>query len=499
MKKNYLTIGLTLSVMMVGFAQTSQQKLKEEHDKKMTLIEQVLERKETFNSLKLEKTVTGDQFFVEKSFLKKENTLYSVLKDISNGKVLFSIDSIDFSPIQINDVMFLKKGDGKFDKENNPKNTDRCEQYTTKNEVFSQAQSKDGKKSKVKNRVTYTWLVTYDRNKENKEVKKAESLAKKQFKDLPKEEKNIKIEAARKEAEEKIEKNRIVESIKIKEVKSTLIKFLTIERQAMKDIAEKLIKEWYDSLTLETLKNEEQLMNAFNFEVGTNNIVVDLPNSLNFSVKGEKVPTITVNVDPYKYITQGEEYLYSNPKAYFIVYPNFTISINDDLKTGKITEVKYLTKFFKPETDAIIIEKTKNNRVEANRTITDFINKIVTYTQNLNKETKMELNSLFVDKNCVVEVSNLTENGVEKIIKRNAQDYISRLMQATIIIDGSEPEFLDSTMEVAEIFMTQSFKSERYSDITEKKITLKKNTNERGVGYLIEKIEVVKGSTKNNK
>lgn len=510
MKKNYLTVGLALSVMMVSFAQTKQ--IKEGHDKVMTSIEKMLNEenvdKESIGILNLKK-VEGIQFFTQKEFLteygnfkKEENAFSSVLKQIKDGKTSFTIEDIVFSSLTA-DAKFVAKGDGTMNKKGEVKNKDKCAQYKTINEVFVKVQSDDDKKknSEIKSEVTYTWLIEYDIDKENdivdEAVDKAVEAANKQYENLEKSAKKAKVEAAKTKAEKEARENmvRILKDIKLTKVSPKEIAFLTTEKQDMKNVAETLIKEWYDALTIETLSKALAISDALSLDKTGDNVVVAFPNSKKISVKN--VPVIKLNVEPYKYIAEGEEFLYTDPVAYYEVKPTFEIGINDDFKAGKIESVKYDTIFHKPETDAVIIERQEVNRETAKNIVNDFTNKIAIYAKDSNAESKDELLSLFADKNAVVEVSNMSENGKENVVRRKAFQYVSLLKQATISINAGELEFQDgSTMDRVELFVTQTFESESYSDTTEKKITLKKSSEEQGGGYLIEKIEVVPGSTK---
>ena len=112
--------------------------------------------------------------------------------------------------------------------------------------------------------------------------------------------------------------------------------FFTTEKQKIQNVAETLIKDYYQSLRNARWSSVEipdewksPLQSSVKRET-EGDVVVALPASKSFDVR--TVPDLKI---------------YVNNEAYYKVALGFSIAINDDLKSGKITSVKY-TELEKP-------------------------------------------------------------------------------------------------------------------------------------------------------
>ena len=106
--------------------------------------------------------------------------------------------------------------------------------------------------------------------------------------------------------------------------------FFSAERQQMQAVAEKLIKEYYQSLkdarwsAVEIPNEWKNILQASTKRETEGDVTVSQPTSTSFDVK--TVPNLKIFV---------------NPEAYHKVALGFKIAINDDLNSGRITSVNY--------------------------------------------------------------------------------------------------------------------------------------------------------------
>lgn len=126
--------------------------------------------------------------------------------------------------------------------------------------------------------------------------------------------------------------------------------YFNSERQQMQAVAESLIKDYYQSLrnarwTTIEIPNEwkSSLQNSTKRET-EGDVTVSLPTSTSFEVK--TVPNLKI---------------YVNAEAYHKVALGFRITINDDLKSGRITSVNYTElekpQIFEPEPEPVFVSE----------------------------------------------------------------------------------------------------------------------------------------------
>lgn len=300
------------------------------------------------------------------------------------------------------------------------------------------------------------------------------------------------------------------------------ISFLETERNIMQKSANNAIVEWYANLSenldpkyIDAAKGYGNVSAAVPVDAGK--IHVDLPNSRTVVVDEHHTVKINVPVDPHPYMAEDDIY-YKDPKAILILEPKFTITIDEDLKTAKITDVSYVE--IKP--DAIPTEVKKlEMRDKAICTIKELGERLSAYVGANDKDQKNAILEMFVeieknDKSAVspkVETSHKYKNGNETInSKKNVEMYLNRLkgdeltfadykmMDERMIKDlkaenpdkfESDIDF-DSNLYAVMFLVNQRYESRNYTDNTKKVVFLKYHDSGK---YLIEKIKVVPNST----
>ena len=284
------------------------------------------------------------------------------------------------------------------------------------------------------------------------------------------------------------------------------IDFLTEEKPLMQIAANGLIEQYYQDLSARNWESiiipqqwKSVLENSVRIEVdpaGTVN--VPLPESRVFTVEGDYLKTVKVNVDPTQFMEEGMSYDQTS-EAYYKLGFTFTIEINNDLKTGQIIDVKYHEEAFKkPERKAEVPNKRKEMEAEAKKVAENFAEKLIKFAASNNAKEKAglrtELMGMFENEKSIVEVSYLSNN--KEIINRKGtiRDYTSRMRVANITI-----EWLDFILQPdfkAEYLFKQKFdnKISGYCDYTIKKLHLKYDDNK--ATYVITKLSLEEKSTK---
>jgi hypothetical protein len=105
-------------------------------------------------------------------------------------------------------------------------------------------------------------------------------------------------------------------------------------------------------------------------------------------------------------------------------------------------------------------------------------------------EGKTELEGMFVDNKSVIEVSNVSRQGRERITTRTVDRYFSRLEATDMVINLGTP-IESGNLATVEAPFDQDYFSKTYNDNTDKTLVLKFVNG----SYLIEKIVVKPGST----
>lgn len=263
------------------------------------------------------------------------------------------------------------------------------------------------------------------------------------------------------------------------------IPYLTKEKQQMGQTAKELIENWYAT---ETVNETFAKYNPVSVKTLDGNISVETPQGQKFIVTN--VPEIRIDMNPEEFMT-GDKTLYLEPiEAYRILKPVFEITINDDFTSGSITNVdfKEIT-LHKPETVAERIEKY----IKQEQLINDYVAGLTNYVNDRSDSLRTALEGMFADKaSSVIEVSNVVADK-ETIRTRTAEQYLKRLKGNLMQIELGEP-VIGTGLETIVYPVYQQYESATYSDNTEKEIYLLYDAE--SAKYLIDKILVIKGSTK---
>lgn len=273
--------------------------------------------------------------------------------------------------------------------------------------------------------------------------------------------------------------------VSIENISTYEIPYLTKEKQQMGQTAKELIENWYAT---ETVNETFAKYNSVSVKTLDGNITVETPQGQKFIVTN--VPEIRIDMNPEEFMT-GDKTLYLEPiEAYRILKPVFEITINDDFTSGSITNVdfKEIT-LHKPETVAERIEKY----IKQEQLINDYVAGLTNYVNDRSDSLRTALEGMFADKaSSVIEVSNVVADK-ETIRTRTAEQYLKRLKGNLMQIELGEP-VIGTGLETIVYPVYQQYESATYSDNTEKEIHLLYDTE--SAKYLIDKILVIKGSTK---
>lgn len=273
--------------------------------------------------------------------------------------------------------------------------------------------------------------------------------------------------------------------VSIENISTYEIPYLTKEKQQMGQTAKELIENWYAT---ETVNETFAKYNSVSVKTLDGNITVETPQGQKFIVTN--VPEIRIDMNPEEFMT-GDKTLYLEPiEAYRILKPVFEITINDDFTSGSITNVdfKEIT-LHKPETVAERIEKY----IKQEQLINDYVAGLTNYVNDRSDSLRTALEGMFADKaSSVIEVSNVVADK-ETIRTRTAEQYLKRLKGNLMQIELGEP-VIGTGLETIVYPVYQQYESATYSDNTEKEIHLLYDAE--SAKYLIDKILVIKGSTK---
>lgn len=256
------------------------------------------------------------------------------------------------------------------------------------------------------------------------------------------------------------------------------------EIASMQAAAQKAIADWYAELPSNLDKKyADEAVGLTAMTVGRGNINGSLNGK---SYTSTEVPDIKINV-PFKVKPEEGAFYDANPMATYQLTPTFTVTINNDLKTAKVTDVKLVQGATKNPID----NGTKEARKKAALAVAqNFGNKLSAYVENPTMD-KTELENMFVDKKSVVEVSNVSKQGFEKITTRPVDQYFTRLKATGMQIVLGTPIESGNMEEIVYPF-NQGYDSKTYSDYTDKELHLKYINGT----YLIEKIAVKPNSTR---
>lgn len=281
--------------------------------------------------------------------------------------------------------------------------------------------------------------------------------------------------------------NYTINSTKLNSSKATPIEYLTSEKVLMLESAKKHIVEWYADLpnTLNDKYVQMSVDNLVPIRIDLKDVnKEELPNSKNFEISS--VPEIRIKIDPYQYIKDNEELLYTDPVSFMVLSPKFNISMDNTLKGVDNMTVEYVEKeIVKPIKDA----EKEVRQDKAKGAIETLNNRLFNYVTDKNDETKSMVETMFVDENVEVEVSHLFKNGSERRTIKPVKKYLSLLKGLTLTMDLEHIEVNDPNWDSIVCTVNQQYRSVAYSDDTIKKVYLDFNQPENQ--YKVSKIEVV--------
>ena len=277
--------------------------------------------------------------------------------------------------------------------------------------------------------------------------------------------------------------------------------FPTEKRNIANEINKK-INEWYSKLDKSVIENSKinyspkvkekltvqdcgiiDVSKGVDAKVVTENTLgVQKPCEQRFEITVSNAPSFVVNsVDAWKYVPQGKELEYTDPKASWIVQPVFVLKVEDPDKTVPqvflLPEVKLTVVDYKgPETDR---EKEARLKAAKNK-VEDFARKLKQYAHDrkdksaaLLKNDREEMEKMFVDKSANIQFTLISKDGKEDL--------------RHVKTPTTPRKYLLSTEEII-VPVTQQYtqlKGREYADRTKKEFYLKWDAKE---GWLIEKI-----------
>lgn len=455
MKKTLLTlIVLTMAFATTSFAQDAKQAaVMDKQEEFFNTIKDGLETKDTKIKPKDFRSnqrcyKLWQQFFIEysksKSFLGSDDTDTIDLKLFST--IYSTMTKSANKNITTNDVYVHNIGISYTEEDTTKNGKIKGYIYTTENEVGVASVKDDTLHSRARYHVEIEWIVTWKCSGQGKDTTYKPTIA---------------------------------------NISTYEIPYLTKEKQQMGQTAKELIENWYATKTVnETFAK----YNPVSVKTLDGNISVETPQGQKFIVTN--VPEIHIDMDPEEFMT-GDKTLYLEPiEAYRILKPVFEITINDDFTSGSITNVdfKEIT-LHKPETVAERIEKY----IKQEQLINDYVAGLTKYVNDRSDSLRTALEGMFADKaSSVIEVSNVVADK-ETIRTRTAEQYLKRLKGNLMQIELGDP-VIGTGLETIVYPVYQQYESATYSDNTEKEIHLLYDAE--SAKYLIDKILVIKGSTK---
>lgn len=455
MKKTLLTlIVLTMAFATTSFAQDAKQAaVLDKQEEFFKTIKDGLETKDTKIKPKDFRSnqrcyKLWQQFFIEysksKSFLGSDDTDTIDLKLFST--IYSTMTKSANKNITTNDVYVHNIGISYTEEDTTKNGKIKGYIYTTENEVGVASVKDDTLHSRARYHVEIEWIVTWKCSGQGKDTTYKPTIA---------------------------------------NISTYEIPYLTKEKQQMGQTAKELIENWYAT---ETVNETFAKYNPVSVKTLDGNITVETPQGQKFIVTN--VPEIRIDMNPEEFMT-GDKTLYLEPiEAYRILKPVFEITINDDFTSGSITNVdfKEIT-LHKPETVAERIEKY----IKQEQLINDYVAGLTNYVNDRSDSLRTALEGMFADKaSSVIEVSNVVADK-ETIRTRTAEQYLKRLKGNLMQIELGEP-VIGTGLETIVYPVYQQYESATYSDNTEKEIHLLYDAE--SAKYLIDKILVIKGSTK---
>lgn len=269
------------------------------------------------------------------------------------------------------------------------------------------------------------------------------------------------------------------------------IDFLTSEEKAMKTAAKKAVVDWYKNLP-------QRLDKQYSEQAKTGGVEPMEISSDSFKLEemqGRRTatiaaPEIKVEVDPYRFISEKDNSVYTNPKAYIVLAPTFEILVDNTFKTAKVVSVSYNEKSpIKPVSDSAKVAR----RNIANSVIDEFIKQLSAYIPSREVEQQESVKNMFDAKSSDIEVSFLSKNGSETRKIDSVKEYLTLLRGLALNFTVVKVD-ADSNWEHVIYTVDQKYQSKTYSDHTQKLIHLTYDSSRNT--YLVSKIKVIPGTTK---
>lgn len=267
--------------------------------------------------------------------------------------------------------------------------------------------------------------------------------------------------------------------------------FLPTEEEAMKTAAKKAVVDWYKNLPqrLDRQYSEQAKTGGVKpKEISSNDFKLTKKQGRSFTAT--IAPEIKVEVDPYRFISEKDSSVYTNPEAYIVLAPTFEILVDNTFKTAKVVSVSYEEKSpIKPVSDSAKVAC----RNVANRVIDEFLKQLSAYIPSREVEQQESVMNMFDAKSNDIEVSFLSKNGSEKRKIDSVKEYLTLLRGLALNFTVVKVD-ADSNWEHVIYTVDQKYQSKTYSDHTQKLIHLTYDSSRNT--YLVSKIEVIPGTTK---
>lgn len=288
------------------------------------------------------------------------------------------------------------------------------------------------------------------------------------------------------------------------ECKAKSIELLDVEIAEINEIAQQTVIDWYAQLPKTLDAKYLELTIAPIEPIRVENIKIASQKGKVITIN--QVKDVVISVDPKPYMTEPAVYYDENPSAQLILKPSFVVTINDDLTGLASLKVSY-------EELPVEAPKTVSQKMEmrdnAYSLVTNFTNTLSEYVSTNSKQQKDMLLKMFENGKTQVQVSYISQNGKESIVKRQALKYLSSLkglkwnVEAIKFVDEEYANQLnvehptlklqfDSSLNTMMYSVDQRYEGERYKDDTQKIIFI---GNNEGV-FSIKKIVVVPNTTK---
>ena len=309
--------------------------------------------------------------------------------------------------------------------------------------------------------------------------------------------------------------NYVVKNVKLRTI--TIEKDLTAEREKIKNDAENLIEGYYNDLETKNwepvfepeIATKESMRNLLEnksiavktddgeINIDENSIVgLDLikPNGQILNIKENEVPKINVYVDPTPYFTEDAFFYPEDVQAYYVYALAFAILLDNDLNS-KISKVDYRqVGFNKPQVNEELLNMWKEKGQNANDLATNFKGGLENYVATINAKDREAIIKMFENKKGKVEVSHLAKDK-ENIKQRSVVQYIGGLRGKSLEITFGKRRIENGNINTIVYPFHQKYVSKKYTDCTDKELYIK--YDEKTGKYVIDKVLVIEGSTKN--